>query len=128
MTYGSSNLNSNSNSNSNNDQIIYNATNSIIQRAHNNLAMNQYNSPSNTSTRRSWSTFAFNNKNFPDGKLSYEQNYATGSSNGGTTTYTKLYLADNSELNKFSSQVRDNTKFNERTNQDVMARASQIVM
>lgn len=124
MTYGSSNLNSSNNSN--NDQIIYNSTttNSIIQRAHNNFAMNQYNSPSNTSTRRSWSTFAFNNKNFPDGKLTYEQN-ATGN-NGGTTTYTKLYLTDNSDLNKFGSHVRD--KFSERTNQDVMARASTILL
>jgi hypothetical protein len=124
MTYGSSNLNSSNNSN--NDQIIYNSTttNSIIQRAHNNFAMNQYNSSSNTSTRRSWSTFAFNNKNFPDGKLTYEQN-ATGN-NGGTTTYTKLYLTDNSDLNKFGSHVRD--KFSERTNQDVMARASTILL
>lgn len=89
-----------------------NSTSKFIQRASNTSALNQ------TTPRRSWSTFAFNNKNFPDGKLTDE------SSQGTLGATTKLFLNDSSEMNKFG--LKDAKT--ERTNQDVMARASQIVM
>lgn len=88
------------------------STSKFMQRASNTNALNQ------TTPRRSWSTFAFNNKNFPDGKLTYE------SSQGTMGATTKLLLNDSSEMNKFGLKE---TKI-ERTNHDVMARASQIVM
>ena len=88
------------------------STSKFMQRAANLSALNQ------TTPRRSWSTFAFNNKNFPDGKLTYE------SSQGTIGTTTKLLLNDSSEMNKFGLKE---TKI-ERANHDVMARASQIVM
>lgn len=78
------------------------------------------------SPRKSWSSIAYNNKNFPDGKLVYDQQQAaaaatatagvTGGGGGslvGGTTSSKLFN-------------KGYTKF-ERSGQDVMARASQIV-
>uniref|UniRef100_A0A182K1V4 Phorbol-ester/DAG-type domain-containing protein n=1 Tax=Anopheles christyi TaxID=43041 RepID=A0A182K1V4_9DIPT len=112
--------------------------------------------------RRSWSSFAFNNKNFPDGKLTYECNqqeqtppqyhskhlqstsasssplYASGGGGGGKSaanTNSTQGGAQNSggaagtggsKGYGFGSAAARN-RF-ERSGQDVMARASQIVM
>lgn len=65
----------------------------------------------NKSPRKSWSSIAYNNKNFPDGKLVYDQQQATVAV--PTTATGKLF---NKGFTKF-----------ERSGQDVMARASQIV-
>lgn len=76
-------------------------TNFIHHRVHN--------SPLQTATspRRSWQ-FTFNNKNFPDGKLSYESQQM-----GNERTY-------------WNDVVRSSSRDGNR--QDVMARANQIVM
>lgn len=65
----------------------------------------------NKSPRKSWSSIAYNNKNFPDGKLVYDQQQTTVAV--PTTATGKLF---NKGFTKF-----------ERSGQDVMARASQIV-
>ncbi|XP_053668571.1 unconventional myosin-IXa-like [Anopheles marshallii] len=106
--------------------------------------------------RRSWSSFAFNNKNFPDGKLNYEchqqqdhapqyqskhqqsgsssslsSNYG-GGGNGKSSTNTNASGAQvggggaSGKGYGFGSAAARN-RF-ERSGQDVMARASQIVM
>lgn len=62
------------------------------------------------SPRKSWSSIAYNNKNFPDKKLGYEQHSITTNTNNTNNKYF------NKGYNKF-----------ERSGQDVMARASQIV-
>lgn len=105
------------------NSINENTTN-FVQRVHTS-PLNQAGTP-----RRSWSTFAFNNKNFPDGKLTYESQQVCGSGSispgiVGGTSYSKLIMNDVNEMSKYAG-VKDN-KF-ERCNQDVMARASQIVM
>lgn len=66
------------------------------------------NASSNRNPRRSWSSIAFNNKNFPDGKLIYESSQ-NSNENNGNKAFSKNYA-----------------RF-ERSGQDVMARASQIV-
>lgn len=71
------------------------------------------NNNNNVNPRRSWSSIAFNNKNFPDGKLGYESNNNIGLND------------DNGTKNKYLF-TKGITKF-ERSSQDVMARASQIV-
>lgn len=75
-------------------------TNFVHHRVHNS-PLNQATTP----PRRPWSTFTFNNKNFPDGKLSYESQ-------------------------QFGGGEKNPWKINDVTEkrQDVMARASQIVM
>lgn len=75
------------------------------------FAQYQHNVQPNKSPRKSWSSIAYNNKNFPDGKLGYELQSLT--SNIPTTGNTKLF-------------GKGAMKF-ERHGQDVMARASQIV-
>ncbi|XP_055911615.1 unconventional myosin-IXa-like isoform X1 [Eupeodes corollae] len=60
-------------------------------------------------TRRSWSSIAFNNKNFPDGKLVYESSQAGVMENSSNKLFSKNY-----------------SRF-ERSSQEVMAKASQIV-
>lgn len=60
-------------------------------------------------TRRSWSSIAFNNKNFPDGKLVYESSQAGVLENSSNKLFSKNY-----------------SRF-ERSSQEVMAKASQIV-
>lgn len=96
--------------------------------------------------RRSWSSYAFNNKNFPDGKLSYECTAASGQPNQQQSSPSSVYnssassgkqLATNSggggagkQLGyggNLSSSLAARNRF-ERSSQDVMARASQIVM
>lgn len=98
--------------------------------------------------RRSWSSYAFNNKNFPDGKLSYEstQNqppqqtsgasassalYSVYSSNASGSNSSGKQSAANAgsagTSGKLSSSLAARSRF-ERSSQDVMARASQIVM
>jgi hypothetical protein len=74
-------------------------TNFVHHRVHS--PMNQATTP----PRRPWSTFTFNNKNFPDGKLSYESQQFGGGE-------------------KSPWKINDVTE----KRQDVMARASQIVM
>lgn len=81
-------------------------TNFIQHRVHNSPLHHQVTSP----PRRSWSQFTFNNKNFPDGKLSYENQQLGGD---------RSWRNDISEI----VRIRDG-----RERQDVMARASQIVM
>lgn len=74
-----------------------------------------HNSPLNLATtppRRSWSTFTFNNKNFPDGKLSYESQQMGGEKNPW-------------KINDVTEMIRSREG---KERQDVMARASQIVM
>lgn len=82
-------------------------TNFVHHRIHSS-PLHQVTSP----PRRSWSTFTFNNKNFPDGKLSYE---------------SQQMYSDNRiswKINDVAiSRSRDG-----KDRQDVMARASQIVM
>lgn len=75
------------------------------------FAQYQQNVPPNRSPRKSWSSIAYNNKNFPDGKLGYELQSLT--SNITTNSNSKLF-------------GKGAMKF-ERPGQDVMARASQIV-
>ncbi|XP_055612970.1 unconventional myosin-IXb-like, partial [Uranotaenia lowii] len=106
--------------------------------------------------RRSWSSYAFNNKNFPDGKLSYEcqqqqlQNSTSTSasvvsSTSSSTTTPSVYSSSASGNNNgkhhhqqqvansaggrasYGSSLAARSRF-ERSTQDVMARASQIVM
>lgn len=74
-------------------------TNFIQHRVHNSPLQ------AATSPRRSWQ-FTFNNKNFPDGKLSYESHQ------------------ERSSWNDVVRSSRDNRQ----ERQDVMARANQIVM
>jgi len=82
-------------------------TNFIHHRVHNS-PLGQATTP----PRRSWSTFTFNNKNFPDGKLSYESQQL-----GGEKSPWKI--------NDVTEMVRSRDG---KERQDVMARASQIVM
>lgn len=82
-------------------------TNFIQHRVHNS-PLNQATTP----PRRSWSTFTFNNKNFPDGKLSYE---------------SQQLGCDKSPW-KFNDVTEIVRSRDGKERQDVMARASQIVM
>lgn len=82
-------------------------TNFVHHRVHNS-PLNQATTP----PRRSWSTFTFNNKNFPDGKLSYESQQTGAEKN-------PWKINDVAEM----ARVREG-----KDGQDVMARASQIVM
>lgn len=81
-------------------------TNFIQHRVHNS-PLQQVTSP----PRRSWSNFTFNNKNFPDGKLSYESQQMGGDKSSWKNDINEIV------------RTRDG-----RERQDVMARASQIVM
>jgi hypothetical protein len=84
-------------------------TNFIHHRVHNPLTQ------ATTPPRRSWSTFTFNNKNFPDGKLTYEsQQMGIG---GGEKNPWKIV-----------NDVTEMARSRDSKGQDVMARASQIVM
>lgn len=71
----------------------------------------QQNSQLNKCPRKPWSSISYNNKNFPDGKLGYGQQMQSSSATSNN---------NNKLLNKGF------IKF-ERSGQDVMARASQIV-
>lgn len=82
-------------------------TNFIQHRVHNSPL-----SQATTPPRRSWSTFTFNNKNFPDGRLSYESQQM-----GAEKSPFKI--------NDVTEIVRSRDG---KERQDVMARASQIVM
>lgn len=86
------------------------AESSPIGKYNQQLLANQTGSP-----RRSWSSIAFQNKNFPDGKLGYETNNLTNNNSIGTDDTGKSKYFDKG-MSKF-----------ERSSQDVMARASQIV-
>lgn len=111
--------------------VIIDSSPSFSKRLSNNINSDnttsnylQQRSPTNylsmsQSGRKSWSNFTFNNKNFPDGKLSYECNNTSYNSN------TKLSPSDN--IYDKSKFLNKENKF-ERSSQDVMARASQIVM
>lgn len=79
---------------------------STVGKYNQQLLANQSGSP-----RRSWSSIAFQNKNFPDGKMGYESNSLTN--NNDDTGKSKYF---DKGMSKF-----------ERSSQDVMARASQIV-
>lgn len=79
-------------------------TNFIQHRVHNSPIQTTATSP-----RRSWQ-FTFNNKNFPDGKLSYESQQIGNSNN------------ERASWNDVVRSSRDGNR------QDVMARANQIVM
>ncbi|GAB0091609.1 hypothetical protein DMENIID0001_064650 [Sergentomyia squamirostris] len=79
-------------------------------------SLQQFNYMNSKSPRRSWSSIAFNNKNFPDGKLGYENSQNSSNNNNNN--------ADSSGNNKLFA--KGFSKF-ERSSQDVMARASQIV-
>lgn len=82
-------------------------TNFVHHRVHNS-PLHQATTP----PRRSWSTFTFNNKNFPDGKLSYESQQL-----GGEKSPWKM--------NDVTEMVRTRDG---KDRQDLMERASQIVM
>lgn len=102
-------------------------------------------SSSSGTPRRSWSSYAFNNKNFPDGKLSYECSAASGQASSPSSVYnsssssaSKQSSATNSGGGKqlgyggnlsssAASALAARNRF-ERSSHDVMARASQIVM
>lgn len=103
-------------------------TSSIEHRNNNASATTQLTTSSSSSSnrtssvvnpRRSWSSIAFNNKNFPDGKLVYENNQINNNNidNNNSNTTTPASKTG------FSKSY---TKF-ERSSQDVMAKASQIV-
>ncbi|XP_055644100.1 unconventional myosin-IXa-like isoform X4 [Toxorhynchites rutilus septentrionalis] len=109
--------------------------------------------------RRSWSSYAFNNKNFPDGKISYEcqqqqqphqlhqqqqqppspdssstsgHQSSNASSSGKQTTATNAggslgNIGGKLDSASYNSSQAARNRF-ERSTQDVMARASQIVM
>ncbi|XP_058824121.1 unconventional myosin-IXb-like isoform X2 [Topomyia yanbarensis] len=87
--------------------------------------------------RRSWSSYAFSNKNFPDGKLSYEcqqqqqQQQQQSSSGSQSSVYSNSgkQSTTNAAGGKmgYNSSLAARNRF-ERSTQDVMARASQIVM
>jgi len=94
-------------------------TNFVYHRVHN--------SPLNsttTSPRRSWSTLTFNNKNFPDGKLSYESQQLGGGVIGGGSSGSVSGSWKINDVTNEMARARDSGK----ERQDVMARASQIVM
>lgn len=88
--------------------------------------------PLNKNPRKSWSSIAYNNKNFPDGKLGYEHQHVVAGSNPGqrssmssaTTANHNASTSNTTTGNKLLS--KGFSKF-ERSGQDVMARASQIV-
>lgn len=76
--------------------------------------------------RRSWSNIGTNNKNFPDGKLGYESSlYDSG---GGTGVSSSVAGMNKNKYSAVATAAKGSnaTKF-ERSSQDVMARASQIV-
>ncbi|XP_021704906.1 unconventional myosin-IXa isoform X4 [Aedes aegypti] len=91
--------------------------------------------------RRSWSSYAFNNKNFPDGKLSYECSATSGQANSSpSSVYNSSSASKQSSTTNsggggkqlgyggnLSSSLAARNRF-ERSSHDVMARASQIVM
>uniref|UniRef100_A0A182MH25 Myosin motor domain-containing protein n=1 Tax=Anopheles culicifacies TaxID=139723 RepID=A0A182MH25_9DIPT len=111
--------------------------------------------------RRSWSSFAFNNKNFPDGKLNYESyqqqdhapQYQSKHQQSGSSTLLLSYASGGNGKSSTNSanasgapggggggagtggngkgyglgSAAARNRF-ERSGQDVMARASQIVM
>lgn len=88
-------------------------TNFIHQRVHNSPISQLTAQP-----RRSWSNFAFNNKNFPDGKLSYESQSVRGG---------PVAINDRSSWKAGEGLIGDRLR-DGKERQDVMARASQIVM
>ncbi|XP_037024477.1 unconventional myosin-IXa-like isoform X2 [Bradysia coprophila] len=94
-----------------NDLILSKRVNSTPNDTTTTFAQYQLNVQPNKSPRKSWSSIAYNNKNFPDGKLGYELQSLT--SNVLTSNNSKLF-------------GKGAMKF-ERPGQDVMARASQIV-
>ncbi|XP_062564164.1 unconventional myosin-IXa-like isoform X3 [Armigeres subalbatus] len=100
------------------------------------------NSSATGTPRRSWSSYAFNNKNFPDGKLSYECAAGSGQASPSTVHNSSSAGKQSSAANSSgagkqlgyggnqsssSSSLAARNRF-ERSSQDVMARASQIVM
>ncbi|XP_055550610.1 unconventional myosin-IXa-like isoform X3 [Wyeomyia smithii] len=95
--------------------------------------------------RRSWSSYAFSNKNFPDGKLSFENQQQQQQQHQTTGSQSSVYSNSNSSSASgkqllttnvtgsgggkmgYNSSLAARNRF-ERSTQDVMARASQIVM
>ncbi|XP_059621402.1 unconventional myosin-IXa-like isoform X2 [Phlebotomus argentipes] len=94
---------------------VNNTTSDLTSMHHHQQSPIQQFNYMNKSPRRSWSSIAFNNKNFPDGKLGYEnsQNSNNNNNNSDSGGNNKLF-------------AKGFSKF-ERSSQDVMARASQIV-
>lgn len=88
------------------------ALNAINEPTTNFIQHRVHNSPLHqaTSPRKSWQ-FTFNNKNFPDGKLSYES-----------------HQAPSTERFSWNDVVRSSRESTRQERQDVMARANQIVM
>lgn len=85
--------------------------------------------PLGKNPRKSWSSIAYNNKNFPDGKLGYEHQQqavvgATAGQRGSSTAANQNMTSATNANNKLFS--KGYSKF-ERSGQEVMARASQIV-
>lgn len=79
------------------------------------------------SPRKSWSSIAYNNKNFPDGKLVYDQQQAAAAaaaSSSAANNNVAFVGGVGGSAGKLFNKA--STKF-ERSGQDVMARASQIV-
>lgn len=100
--------------NSNNEPT----TNFVQHRVHNSPISQAAMQP-----RRSWSNF--NNKNFPDGKLSYETHSSSlrGGGNNNTVAMNDRTSWRANEITTGEKKFRDGKE-----RQDVMARASQIVM
>lgn len=89
--------------------------------------------PLGKNPRKSWSSIAYNNKNFPDGKLGYEHQ-VVGSSIAGQRASMTTANANNQLHGVAASNLSTGNKLLskgyskiERSGQDVMARASQIV-
>lgn len=91
--------------------------------------------PLGKNPRKSWSSIAYNNKNFPDGKLGYEhQQHVVASSTAGQRSSLAASSTGNYQHGTASSNQSTGNKLLskgyskfERSGQDVMARASQIV-
>lgn len=90
------------------NDVILSKKSNVVCESSSALNTQLLNASSNRNPRRSWSSIAFNNKNFPDGKLIYESSQ-NSNENNGNKAFSKNYA-----------------RF-ERSGQDVMARASQIV-
>lgn len=137
-------LNSNSNSNSGSGITYRQSLGPGTVQALNSSGGSSYASAAGT-PRRSWSSYAFNNKNFPDGKLSYEYTAASGQPNQQQSSPSSVYSSSASSGKQsttnsgggagkqlgyggnLSASLAARNRF-ERSSQDVMARASQIVM
>lgn len=95
-----------------NSTTTFMALNAINEPTTNFIQHRVHNSPLHqaTSPRKSWQ-FTFNNKNFPDGKLSYES-----------------HQVPSNERFSWNDVVRSSRESTRQERQDVMARANQIVM